>query len=149
MLACSLVTRTCLKTTRGLISGMFRRLTLEVLSPERNNCSPIWKLFKFLMTLLAGLFNKVAGIQDRHKSSVEFGPLVSMAYLFICCCFLNEIWPWHIGLRWAIVAFWATCWKRRITYAILIIKWRTYDAKCAFTLFCSRISRCFCLSNCG
>ena len=35
MLACSLVTRTCLKTTRGLISGMFRRLTLEVLSPEK------------------------------------------------------------------------------------------------------------------
>ena len=35
MLACSLVTRTCLKTTRGLISGTFRRLTLEVLSPEK------------------------------------------------------------------------------------------------------------------
>ena len=35
MLACSLVTRTCLKTTRGLISGTFRRLILEVLSPEK------------------------------------------------------------------------------------------------------------------
>ena len=23
--------------------------------------------------------------------------------------FWNEIWPWHIGLRWAIVALWATC----------------------------------------
>ena len=23
--------------------------------------------------------------------------------------FFNEIWPWHIGLRWAIVALWATC----------------------------------------
>ena len=23
--------------------------------------------------------------------------------------FLNEICPWHIGLRWAIVALWATC----------------------------------------
>ena len=23
--------------------------------------------------------------------------------------FLNKIWPWHIGLRWALVAFWATC----------------------------------------
>ena len=21
---------------------------------------------------------------------------------------LNEIWPWHVGLRWAIVALWAT-----------------------------------------
>ena len=51
---------------------------------------------------------KVAGNQDRHKSSDEFdfGPLVSMAHLYV---FLNEIWPWHIGLRWAIVALWATC----------------------------------------
>ena len=23
--------------------------------------------------------------------------------------FWNEIWTWHIGLRWAIVALWATC----------------------------------------
>ena len=53
---------------------------------------------------------KVAGNQDRHKSLDEFnfGPLVSMAYLYV---FLNEIWPWHIGLRWAIVALWATCIK--------------------------------------
>ena len=51
---------------------------------------------------------KVAGNQDRHKSSDEFdfGPLVSMAHLYV---FWNEIWPWHIGLGWAIVALWATC----------------------------------------
>ena len=51
---------------------------------------------------------KVAGNQNRHKSSDEFdfGPLVSMAHLYV---FWNEIWPWHIGLRWAIVALWATC----------------------------------------
>ena len=51
---------------------------------------------------------KVAGNQDRHKSSDEFnfGPLVSMADLYVFC---NEIWPCHIGLRWAIVALWATC----------------------------------------
>ena len=51
---------------------------------------------------------KVAGNQDRHKSSDEFvfGPLVSMTHLYV---FWNEIWPWHIGLRWAIVALWATC----------------------------------------
>ena len=49
---------------------------------------------------------KVADNQDRHKSSDEFyfGPLVSMAHLYV---FWNEIWPWHIGLRWAIVALWA------------------------------------------
>ena len=45
--------------------------------PWKNNCSLIWKLFKFLMTLLAGLF-EMRGC-------------------------------WHNGLRWAIVALWATC----------------------------------------
>ena len=45
--------------------------------PWKNNCSLIWKLFKFLMTLLAGMF-EMRGC-------------------------------WHIGLRWAIVALWATC----------------------------------------
>ena len=55
---------------------------------------------------------KVAGNQDRHKSSDEFsfGPQVSMAHLYV---FWNEIWPWHIGLRWAIVALWATCNKSK------------------------------------
>ena len=28
--------------------------------------------------------------------------------------FWNEIWPWHIGLRWAIVALWATCLFTRV-----------------------------------
>ena len=45
--------------------------------PWKNNCSLIWTLFKFLMTLLAGLF-EMRGC-------------------------------WHIGLRWVIVALWATC----------------------------------------
>ena len=51
---------------------------------------------------------KVAGNQDRHKSSDKFcfGPLVSMPHLYV---FWNEIWPWHIGLRWAIVALWVCC----------------------------------------
>ena len=54
------------------------------------------------------VFTFSAGNQDRHKSLDEFNfrPLVSMAHLYV---FWNEIWPWHIGLRWAIVAFWATC----------------------------------------
>ena len=51
---------------------------------------------------------KVAGNQDGHKSSDEFdfGPLASMTHLY---AFWNEIWPWHIGLRCAIVALWDTC----------------------------------------
>ena len=62
---------------------------------------------------------KVAGNQDRHKSLVEFdfGHLVSMAHLYV---FLNEIWPWHIGLRWAIIALWATCWK-------VFYRWEIWD----------------------
>ena len=38
---------------------------------------------------------KVASNQDRHKSSDKFD-----------LCFF-EIWPWHIGHRWAVVAIWA------------------------------------------
>ena len=55
---------------------------------------------------------KVAGNQDRHKSSDEFdfGLLVSLAHLYV---FWNEIWSWHIELRWAIVALWATCFDFR------------------------------------
>ena len=39
-----------------------------------------------------------------------------MAHLYV---FWNEIWPWHIGLRWAIVALWATClnkWKSELAF---------------------------------
>ena len=55
-----------------------------------------------------GIFIKVACNQDTYKGSDVFktGPLVSMAHLYV---FGNKIWPWHIGLRWAIVALWATC----------------------------------------
>ena len=62
---------------------------------------------------------KVAGIRERHKTGTGpiFGPLVSMAHLYVW----NEIWPWHIGLRWAIVALWATCflisWTRSDGYS--------------------------------
>ena len=34
--------------------------------------------------------------------------------------FLNEICPWHIGLRWAIVALWATCWFCHVAAQIII-----------------------------
>ena len=37
-----------------------------------------------------------------------------MPPLFLGCYwsdpfFLNEVWHWHIGLRWVIIALWATC----------------------------------------
>ena len=58
---------------------------------------------------------KVAGNQDRHKSSdeIDFGHLVSMAHLYVVV-FFNEIRPWHIGLRWAILALWASCLNKGI-----------------------------------
>ena len=76
MLACSLVTRTCLNYKRFDFWHVQTADSGDT-KPWKNNCSLIWKLFKCLMTLLAGLF-EMRGC-------------------------------WHIGLRWAIVALWATC----------------------------------------
>ena len=59
--------------------------------PWKNNCSLIWKLFKFLMTLLAGLF-EMRGC-------------------------------WHIGLRWAIVTLWATCFMCGCDVSIEQVSW--------------------------
>ena len=67
---------------------------------------------------------KVAGNQDRHKSSdkFDFGSLVSMAHVF-----WNEIWPWHIGLRWAIVALWSTCFclikLKCVSVKVMLLSW--------------------------
>ena len=57
------------------------------------------------------IFDRIIIKVDRHKSSDEFnfGTLVSMAHLYV---FWNEIWPWHIGFRWAISALWATCFNQ-------------------------------------
>ena len=66
---------------------------------------------------------KAAGNQDRHKSSDEFdfGPLVSMAHLYV---FWNEVWPWHIGLGWATVALWATCFACcYMQICLILMKW--------------------------
>ena len=35
--------------------------------------------------------------------------------------FLNEIWPWHIGLRWAIVALWATCFVCHYPFSLYLV----------------------------
>ena len=65
--------------------------------PWKNNCFLIWKLFKFLMTLLAGLFEMKG-------------------------C-------WHIGLRWAIVALWATC----------LIIWTKHELYFCCSVFTSKL----------
>ena len=109
------VMRTCIKSRMSSNFGQIGPLTMEL-----ELCPWAFKK-KIPMDLQWGkwclhtssfffyrIIIKVAGNQDRHKSLEEFdfGPLVSMAHLYV---FWNEIWPWHIGLRWAIVALWATC----------------------------------------
>ena len=88
MLACPLVTRTCLKTTRGLISGTFRRLTLEVLNkPWKNNCSLIWKLFKLLMTTCWLVWSER---MLAHWTQVS--DRCPLGYLFIICGPVESVW---------------------------------------------------------
>ena len=97
--------------------GRIRSLVLELLALE-------WR--KVHTFELEYLWSQLA----RHISSDEFdfGPLPRMAHLYILTytwgkqchwtiyfrlicldCWKDHIWPWHIGLRWAIVALWATC----------------------------------------
>ena len=61
----------------------------------------------FLIKSSSKLLVTRTGIKARMSLISGLGPLVSMAHLYV---FWNEIWPWHIELRWAIVALWATCW---------------------------------------
>ena len=86
MLACSLVTRTCFKTTGGLISGTFRRLTLEVLSPEKTIALLFESYSNFLwLYLLACLKWEDVGTLDSGERSLPFGLLVySFFYLHRC-----------------------------------------------------------------
>ena len=82
MLACSFVTRTCLKTTRGLISGTFRPLTLEVLSPEKtivllfenySNFEWLYLLacFHFFSVVINQMLLILAGNEDMNKKTLR------------------------------------------------------------------------------
>ena len=108
------VTRTCIKSRTSSNFGQIGPLTMELAALQRLKISHRFIMGKWCLHASSFIFDqitiKVAGNQDRHKSSDEFyfGPLVSMAHLYV---FWNEIWPWHIGLRWAIVALWATCFR--------------------------------------
>ena len=69
-------------------------LTTELVALEAKKISHSLIMGKWCLHASSFIFYriiiKVAGNQDRHKSSDEFdfGPLVSMAYLYV---FLNEI----------------------------------------------------------
>ena len=90
------VTRTCLKSWMSSNFGQIGPLTTELAALE------VWNIFhrpimgKWCLHASSFILNriiiKVAGNQDKHKSSdkFDFGPLVSMAHLYV---FWNEIWP--------------------------------------------------------
>ena len=107
-----LVTRTCITSRTSSNFGQIGPLTRELAALEFQKISHRLIMGKWCLHASLFIFYqiiiKVAGNQDSHKSldEFDFGPLVSMAHL---CVFWNEIWPWHIGLRWAIVALWTTC----------------------------------------
>ena len=85
--------------------------------PCKNNCSLIWKLFKFLMTLLAGLFEM--------RGCWHIGLRWAIVALWATC--LNKILPWHIWLRWAIVALLATCFLKFFNH------YKNWDGLSVFT----------------
>ena len=136
------VTRTCIKSRTSSNFSQIGPLTTELTALEVLKISHILIMGKWCLHASSFIF-------DRHKSSDEFdfGPLVSMAHLYV---FWNEIWPWHIGLRWAIVALWATCFKGRCRLEILIINcmwaivalWATcFKGRCRLEIF---IINCMC-----
>ena len=106
------VTRTCIKSQTSSNFGQIGPLATELAALEFWNISHRLIMGKWCLHTSSLIFDqiiiKVAGNQDRHKSldEFDFGPLVSMAHLYV---FRNEIWAWHIGLRWAIVALLVTC----------------------------------------
>ena len=108
------VTRTCIKYRTSWNFGQIGPLTKEV--------SCLWASKKNSHRLIMGkwclhassfifdqIINKIAGNQYRHKSSDGFDFSSIWFPWPIYMFFWNEIWPWHILLRWAIVALWATC----------------------------------------
>ena len=130
--------RACIKSRTSSNFGQIGPLATELASLERLKISHRLIIGKWCLHASSFIFDriiiKVGGNQDRHKSSAEFdfGPLVSLAHLYV---FWNEIWPWHIGLRWAIVALWATCFAKPSMDFIQL--WR--DDRALSKILCSTI----------
>ena len=86
-----LVTRTGIKPWSSSISGRIRPYILELLALE-------W--LKFHTFELEYLWSQLANLnQILCVASFGWGK----------GCIRWPDWPWHIGVRWAIVALWATC----------------------------------------
>ena len=123
------VTRTCIKSRTSSNFGQIGPLTMELAALVCLKISHRLIMGKWGFRASSFIFDriiiKVAGNQDMHKSldEFDFGPLVSMAHLYV---FWNEIWPWHIGFRWAIVFLWATCFQSGVLTVKISQTWGTY-----------------------
>ena len=133
--------RTCIKAYMSLNFGQVPPLTTKyALERLKYRCHHI------ISVEIDLIFFKLAGNEDMHNIMNEFKfwpdrttdygvscPWASKKYphrlimgkmafpLFLCCFFLNKILPWHIGLRWAIVALWATCFLSERNSTLLMI----------------------------
>ena len=99
-----LVTRTGIKAWSSSTFGRIRPLILELLVLE-------WR--KFHTFELEYLWSQLANLdQILCVASLGWGK----------GCIRWPHWPWHIGLRWAIVALWATCsFKGYLVYFFIFI----------------------------
>ena len=111
-----LVTRTGIKAWLSSILGRIRPLILELLALE-------WR--KFHTFELEYLWSQLANLdQILCVASLGWGK----------GCIRWPDWPWHIGLRWAIVALWATC---------LVVPFVCFPTSCAWIAKAlARLPRC-------
>ena len=117
-----LVTRTGIKTRSSLILGRIRPLILELLALE-------WR--KYHTFELAYLWSQLANLDQIlcvalfgwGKGCIRFWPIMGkmMSPPFLGCFWKDHIWPWQIGLRWAIIALWATCFYYEIMTSWLLL----------------------------
>ena len=94
--------------------GQIGPLTAELAALDRLNISHRLIMGKWCLLTSSFIFDRIIikvavtrkGIKARASS---ISGLWFPWPIYILLFFLNEIWPWHTGLRWAIVALWATC----------------------------------------
>ena len=144
MLACSfliesssklLVTRTGMKAWSSSILGRIRPLSLELLALE-------WQ--KFHTFELEYLWSQLVNLD-------QILCVASLGWGKGCIRFWGRL-TWHIGLRWAIVALWATCPSivlklcRCFLNGMKMCLWFWYNPLIFFSLYLSSFQVLFCLS---
>ena len=133
-----LVTRTGIKARMSLISGQFRLLTLELLSIEWRKfytleleylCGQLAKLDQISCVaslgvgkgciLFWGRLDQNSGVHGNRKTPLTYngenGVSKFPRLLLNRSFWKDHIWPWHTGLRWTVVALWATCLYLQVT----------------------------------